>query len=60
MAKNPMLVGTAIMLFELASLSFKVMVNHAKCTTTKMLMVVMTMMMMASQFLRLQDLTCAP
>ena len=48
MAKNPMLVDTAIMLFELASLASKVIVNHAKCTTTKMLMVVMVMMKMAS------------
>ena len=51
--RTPMLVGTAIMLFAFAFLSFKLILNHAKCThmfelTTKMLMV-MKKMKMASE-----------
>ena len=55
-----MLVGTAIMLFAFAFLSFKLILNHAKCTqmfelTTKMLMAMMKKMKMASQIFRLQN-----
>ena len=59
----PMLVtvGTAIMLFAFAFLSFKLILNHAKCTqmlelTTKMLMVMKKMKMASeSQIFRLQN-----